>query len=219
MVDTVRTITALQTLLADNTEGNISAQDIRDLLVSAINPLTEKYQTGWKDNVMPLSIAGIAASNRPALVGFGPSGVREEMAFDVNDYAFVGALHINHDIKINGDAYVHVHWSTDGTNTNTVKWEFEILRALGHQQAAFGAPVTISVEQAPTGTAWTHMIAEIAEGNKLTLTEPDELILITLRRVTNGGTDNTDTVYGLTVDMHYESNRDSTLNKAPDFYV
>ena len=153
------------------------------------------------------------------ILALSPSGVREEMAFDVNDYAFVGALHINHDIKINGDAYVHVHWSTDGTNTNTVKWEFEILRALGHQQAAFGAPVTISVEQAPTGTAWTHMIAEIAEGNKLTLTEPDELILITLRRVTNGGTDNTDTVYGLTVDMHYESNRDSTLNKAPDFYV
>lgn len=34
MVDMVRTLSALQTLLADNTDGEISAQDIRDLLVS-----------------------------------------------------------------------------------------------------------------------------------------------------------------------------------------
>lgn len=35
MVDTVRTLAALQALLADNTAGDISAQDVRDLLVSA----------------------------------------------------------------------------------------------------------------------------------------------------------------------------------------
>lgn len=34
MVDTVRTTSALRTLLADNTAGNISAQDLRDVLVS-----------------------------------------------------------------------------------------------------------------------------------------------------------------------------------------
>ena len=34
MVDTARTLAALQTLLADNTSGDISPQDIRDLLVS-----------------------------------------------------------------------------------------------------------------------------------------------------------------------------------------
>lgn len=35
MVDTIRSLAALQSLLADNTSGNISAQDIRDFLVSA----------------------------------------------------------------------------------------------------------------------------------------------------------------------------------------
>ncbi len=35
MVDTVRTLAALQALLADNTAGDISAQDLRDFLVSS----------------------------------------------------------------------------------------------------------------------------------------------------------------------------------------
>ena len=34
MVDTARLLPALQTLLADNTAGDISAQDVRDMLVS-----------------------------------------------------------------------------------------------------------------------------------------------------------------------------------------
>ena len=34
MVDTIRTLSALQTLLADNTSGDISPQDLRDMLVS-----------------------------------------------------------------------------------------------------------------------------------------------------------------------------------------
>lgn len=38
MVDTVRTRSALQTLLADNVAGDISAQDVRDFLVSVFPP-------------------------------------------------------------------------------------------------------------------------------------------------------------------------------------
>lgn len=38
MADVRRTLAALQTLLADNTAGDISAQDVRDFLVSAYNP-------------------------------------------------------------------------------------------------------------------------------------------------------------------------------------
>lgn len=43
MADTVRTLSALQTLLADNTSGDISAQDIRDFLVSAWTPEWIQY--------------------------------------------------------------------------------------------------------------------------------------------------------------------------------
>jgi len=38
MADTVRTLAALQTLLANNAEGDIGAQDLRDMLVSVFEP-------------------------------------------------------------------------------------------------------------------------------------------------------------------------------------
>ena len=181
--------------------------------------LDTRTKSGWKDLVAPLTAAGVSVANTPAMTAFGPSGLREEYAFDVGDYVFCQAFHVNHDIKPGGLAYVHVHWSTNGTSTASVKWELQISRALGHQQANFGAPTSVYVTQAGAGSAWRHMVAEVSVGDALTLTEPDELILVTLRRVTNGGTDNTDTVFGLTVDFHYEADRDSTPNKAPNFYT
>lgn len=221
MADTIRTIAALQALLADNTAGNISPQDLRDMLVTLGDVNINHQTTGWKDLVSSLSTAGIPNSNAPGLVAFQPTGTgkREEMAFAVNDYVFCNPFHVNHDTKVNGSALIHVHWTTNGVSTNTVKWEFEITRALGHNQAAFSAPTTISVEQAASGTAFQHMVAEVSVSDMLTLTEPDEIVLVTLTRVTNGGTDNSDTVFGLTCDFHYESDRDATINRAPNFYA
>lgn len=43
MTDTVRTLSALQTLLADNTSGDISPQDARDVLVSSWTPGWVQY--------------------------------------------------------------------------------------------------------------------------------------------------------------------------------
>lgn len=60
MVDTVRTLAALQTLLADNTAGNISAQDLRDFLVSVY--------PAWQSHVPVLT----ATSSNPDL-GTGPT--------------------------------------------------------------------------------------------------------------------------------------------------
>ncbi len=222
MTDTVRTIAALQALLEDNSAGDISPQDLRDMLVSLASPLLTLYEKGWKDNVMPMHTVGVPASAAPDMTAFGPSGLREEYAFALNDYAFIPTFHINHDISNEGTgckAYLHFHWSTNGTSTATVKWEFQIMRALGHNQANFGAPTTITLEQAAHGTAWRHMIVEVGLSDALTLTEPDELILVTVKRVTNGGTNNLDTVFGLCCDLHYQSDRHSTLNKDPDFYA
>lgn len=44
MVDQLRTLTNLKTLLADNTTGNISPQDIRDAVVSLATPYAQCYQ-------------------------------------------------------------------------------------------------------------------------------------------------------------------------------
>jgi hypothetical protein len=186
-------------------------------IANALTTLT--HGTVWKDNVAPLSAAGVPASSAPTMRVFGPSGAREERAFAVNDYLFVQPFHVNHDIIPGAKAYPHVHWSTNGTSTATVKWEFQILRALGHDQANFAASTTVYVEQAAGGSAWRHMVAEVSDEDALTLVEPDELIMITLKRVTNGGTDNSDYVFGVTVDLHYQSSIIGTVNKAPNFYA
>jgi len=174
---------------------------------------------GWKDMLSPLTAAGVPNQNAPTLTDFTVgTNTRREYAFAVGDYIYVQPFHVNHDIAPGGAAYLHVHWTTDGTSTATVKWQFDIVRALGHQQANFAQSTAVTVEQAAAGTAYRHMVAEVDIADALTLTEPDELILITLTRITNGGSNNSDTVFGLMVDLHYESDRDTTPNKAPDFY-
>jgi hypothetical protein len=174
---------------------------------------------GWKDIVTPLDSSAVPVLNAPDKQPFGASGLRQELRFHVGDYTYCYPVHVPHDIKVGGKAYIHVHWSSDGADTNPVKWEFQYTRAIGHQQAYFSGEASAFVSQAGYGGAWRHMVAEVATIDALTLTEPDELILITLRRVANGATENTDNIFVLCVDLHYESDRDSTPNKSPSFYA
>lgn len=177
-------------------------------------------QTGWKD--MKSFVAGAPGGvSAPSLTNFGPAHTpqRMESAFAIGDYAFLGPYHVDHDIKVGGRGYLHVHWSTSGTNVQPVRWELCVQRALGHNQANWSTPVDYILEQAAHGTAWRHMITETVDPNYIIFTEPDELILITIRRLTNGATDNTDSVFGIMVDIHYESNRETTPLRVPPFYT
>lgn len=183
------------------------------------NDLDHRTAAGWKDLVSPLNTIGVPTEFTPEYLPFGPSGLRRELAFAVGDYAFCQAFHVNHDVKPGGKAYVHIHWSTNGDSIQPVRWEFQISRALGHNQAYFGAETSVFVQQAAHNGAWRHMVAECSLADALTLVEPDELILVTVRRVSNGATDNPNTVFGLSVDFHYEADRDTTKYKAPDFYA
>jgi hypothetical protein len=203
----------------NNATGDITPTKLRTFLLDLIDSVILDT-TGWKDLTSTINDAGVPAASAPTMRAFGPASTpqREEFAFAIGDYCFCQAFHVNHDIKPNGLAFLHVHWSTDGSSTATVKWELTITRAKGHNQANFGAPVVLTVEQAAAGTAWRHMITEVPVGSALTLTEPDELLIVTARRITNGTTNNPDHVFGLMVDFHYETDRDSTPNKAPPFY-
>ena len=89
--------------------------------------------------------------------------------------------------------------------------------ATGHDQENFTADATITVEEAANGTAWRHMVTEDTGG--LSLIEPDTLIIMELARITNGGTNNSDTVFGLFVDFHYQTAQYSTPNRLPNFYT
>lgn len=195
---------------------NIRLTDLFRMVAQKLNNTTHY---GWRDIVSSVSSARVPPASAPVADNFGPSGLRQEYRFAVNDYIFIGPFHINHDAKPGGRAYLHVHWSTNGTNVQPVKWQMDVMRAKGHDQQAFGAPVSYNVTGTPVGVAWQHMISEVSDADSVAMTEPDELFLVTLKRVTNGGTDNTDQVFGLHVDIHYETDREFTAFKAPDFYA
>jgi hypothetical protein len=180
-------------------------------------------ETGFKDLTAYLSGAGVPPASAPTPTNFVVGGVtRREYAFAVGNLLYVQPFHINHDVKPGGRGYLHVHWTTAGTQTNTVRWELQIIRGRGHNQGAtsnFVSATAITLEQAASGVAYRHMIVEASEAQVLQFFEPDELLLVTITRVTNGGTNNTDTVFGLQVDLHYESDRHVTRNKSPNFYA
>lgn len=170
---------------------------------------------GWKDLIIP--IAGLATgSGTPAMDVFGSTGGVKQMKFGVGDSVYF-AGHVNHDLLVGSTGFPHVHWSTSGTDVNTVKWQMTCLIAKGHNQANFGTDVIISLEEAAQGTAWRHMITEDAVG--FDMLEPDTIWLGELKRITNGGTDNADDVFAFAIDIHYQTQQHSTLNRTPNFYA
>lgn len=142
------------------------------------------------------------------------------LQFAVDDWAMF-EYHINHDFVLGSALYPHVHWLADGTNVNTVKWQFEIAVAKGHAQGAFnfGSATTLTVDLASPGQYY-HMISEIADpGFSSANLEVDSIVLIKVTRITNGATENTDDIFMLMSDLHYKSNGSPTKNKAPNFYT
>jgi hypothetical protein len=169
---------------------------------------------GWRDMIGQV-IARSTGPGNPAWTQMGSSALYA-YAFDAVWFTF----HVDHDHSSQTAAYLHAHWTTNGTSTNTVKWEFTYCYAKGHQQAAFdigGGGTAVTVTQAATGTAWTHMISEISSGVLASTLETDGLILVRVKRLTNGGSENADTVFLLTSDIHYQADHYATKNKAPNF--
>ena len=171
---------------------------------------------GWRDLRSAITAADIPASSAPTPTAFGPTGSLKRYAFAVNDYVGLD-FHVDHDYWPGSTAYIHVHWTTNGTSTNTVKWQLTYTIAKGHNQANFGTDTVITLEEAAAGTAWRHMVTEDATG--FSLIEPDTLLHVDLKRITNGGTENTDAVFGLFVDIHYQTMQYATPYRTPNFYT
>jgi hypothetical protein len=139
--------------------------------------------------------------------------------FAVNDQLWY-FFHIPHDYAPGTALYLHAHWLSDGTSTNTVKWQFTHSFAKGFNQGNFNTTgTTIDVTQATDGTAFRHMVSESSTAVSATGLEVDGILMVHLKRITNGGTDNADSVFLLMCDVHYQANTLATKNRAPDFYA
>ena len=175
-----------------------------------------KHGIGWRDNIQPFvkGAAGVAAPTLTTLA----NGARL--------YAFANAdsvhveFHIDHDIVQNSTCYPHVHFISSAAMTagQTVIWEFIYVKAKGHSQGQsfLAARTTLKLTYVADGTeiAGEHIVLEHPTG--FTLVEPDEIILAEYKKTggTHGGT-----IYGIMGDLHYQSDREVTVNKAPNFYA
>jgi len=174
---------------------------------------------GWRDLLGTFVSAGRASGvNEPAWQLFAGSSSVKALQFDVGEEVFL-TYHVNHDMKQGATMYPHMHFTTDGTQTRSVKWEIEYTIAARNDvtYATFPTSSTVTVEASPTGTAWQHIVVEDVTG--VATPEIDSIIQCRVSRITNGGTNNTDDVFGLTMDWHYPTAMHATKNRAPDFYV
>jgi hypothetical protein len=174
----------------------------------------------WEDYLGSLSSAKVAGANVPTW---------STVTDGINAYEFSATamkelwinIHIKHDYKQGSMIYPHVHWLPSGTDTGDVRWGIEYSIAKGYSQEAFPSSTTIFIEQAGSGTANMHQIAEPTEGNGIldSSIEVDSVIMMRVFRDGAHANDTlTDTAFGIMVDIHYQMERVGTPHRNSPFY-
>jgi hypothetical protein len=172
---------------------------------------------GWKDITGSFTVRA-SGPGRPVWTQMGASPFYG-YEFALNDQVQI-EYHLQHDYSPGTSIFLHTHWVTNGTNTQSVRWEFTYTYAKGHNQANYNLTgTTVTATEAPPGSAWRHMTSEISAGVSDANFEPDGILIVRIRRITNGGTDNTDRVFLIEADCHYQANAIVTKNKSPNFYT
>lgn len=179
---------------------------------------------GWRDLTAAFVVRGTGLNNptwgtfRNGIAGylFSPSTMKEVWS----------NFHIDHDYAMGTVVFPHIHWAPNTTSTGTVRWGVEYTVAKGHQQGAdstFGATTTVYINQTvSTPSQYQHFVAEVslADAIPATLLEPDSVIMVRFfRDAANAADTFPDDVFGFFGDLHYQSNRFSTVNKAPNFFA
>jgi len=176
---------------------------------------------GWRDLLGSISLEETGGPNRPSFATY-RDGIKQYQ-FDVNDQVWT-EFHMPHDYVAGTEIFIHAHWShiSTGVTTGGVTWGFEMTYAKGHDQAAWPAAVTATIQQNASTTQYQHMIAEVqASGGSLLATadlEPDGVILVRAFLSANDMSAATSPFIHY-VDIHYQSTGMATKQKAPDFYA
>jgi hypothetical protein len=181
---------------------------------------------GWRDITSEISVRGTGSTD-PDWARIGSTGPFYAYKFAVNDVCWM-AFHIPHDILPGSAIHFHAHWTSDGTNAAVVKWQWQYAYAKGFNQSVFDVDLaespqtnagTITAQEAASGVAYRHMVTESIAVTLPGLTEPDGIVYCAIKRITNGAVNNTDGIFLLTSDIHYQTTNVATINKAPDFYA
>lgn len=189
--------------------------------------------SGWNDLLGTPTIKGSGA-NDPSWTAYRGSIKQYQFSQAVMNELYF-AYHIQHDYKPGSDMHLHIHWSQNTIDTGgtagapgQVKWYFDVSYSKGHNQAAFSAPITTSITATASGTQYQHMLNEVQlsaaspSGSQLnsSILEPDGVILVRAYRDAGDAADTLNQApFVHFVDIHYQTDRVNTKNKAPNFYV
>jgi hypothetical protein len=180
-------------------------------------------ETVWKDLIGDVSRAAVGGSP-PTLTTF-ISGIYA-MSFSSTGLNEVFILyHVPHDVKPNTRMIPHFHWSPNDATAGNVEWHFEYSYAKrdGGADDVFPSSTTLTCVSAAGGVAKAHRVEEIPDPNQgILVVEPDGLILARVYRDGAGG--NAEDTYGAgaflhSVDLHYQSDREGTPSRNPDYYT
>lgn len=186
-----------------------------------ISDLDTRTKAGWRDLICGLETR--SGPTQPVLQNFRNGIYLYAFSPDIIQEAFATA-HIDHDYDYGTALYPHMHFTTDTTNTGTVRWGFEYTAAQRRDGAlgfyTFGPTTTVYVDHVVDNVAYSHYVAEVSTGNAIdgTNIDTDTVILFRVfRDATHANDTYPDPVYGFTFDLHYQSARYATPNKAAPF--
>lgn len=177
----------------------------------------EEY--GWNDNVQMFSASRGTGTTEPVWRDIGNGMYAYH--FTDGDELFV-AFHILHDYKVGTNAYPHVHFIVDETMTagDTVVWNIGYVLAKGHAQGdsltATETVITLTYTATGNEVAGEHIVLECSDEQAFDLIEPDSILMVRAEMAT---TTISGRVFGILCDLHYQTDRHSTKNKAPNFYA
>lgn len=184
-----------------------------------IQELDGRTALGWRDNIVPLDVQ-VGNPEAPTLNIF-RDGIH---AYNFSDGALMEAFanfHVDHDYALGTALFPHIHWAVNSAATGVVRWGIEYTVAKGHGQMAFGPSTTVYVEQTSDGTPYKHYVAEVSLADAIPglNIEPDTLILCRFFRDAEHPNDTlADDCFVFCVDLHYQAERATTPNKAPNFF-
>lgn len=214
--------------------GEVSVGDVTTTSLTSTSTTTENVLAhtliqkvagdyGWNDITSFIDTRN--GGNAPSLTTYRDGIKLWEFSAGVTKEVFSN-YHIDHDYKIGTVVYPHVHWTPNTTSTGTVRWGFEYTVAKGFQQSSgsdYAATTTVYVEQTiDANSQYRHFTAEVVLADAIPSTnlEPDAIILMRVFRDAAHANDTfPDPVYLTSIDLHYQVERASTKNKAPDFYA
>lgn len=178
---------------------------------------------GWNDNVE--QIRPIDGPSAPPVTEWADGFAGYEFLAGQN-YACFANFHMKHDYKVGSMQYPHLHFTLTSGLGGVVRLGFKYTQArrwddpTGSHVFPVGQTLYLNVT-IPPSSGLTHVVAEMPEGFGIPGDNVNVDSLICLRMFRDGTSPEdtfTQSIWALTVDLHYETDKDNTPLRTPPFY-